>query len=142
MKRWLLPIALSLLVIVSFFVVRHILAKQAQRKREAHYQSVLSLCTADLRPGMTRGEVEGYLHARNVNFRQMCCVDLKDFRKGVWDDLTKIGAEDAPWFCSENNVYVAFQFTGKRQMERPQWNADASDTLKAVTLYHWLEGCL
>lgn len=142
MKRWRLPIALLLLVIVGILVVRHILEKRAQQRREAHYQSVLRTYSADLKPGMTRGDVEGYLHARNLTFRQMCCVDLKEFRKGVWDDLTKIGEEDAPWFCSQNNVYIALQFTGQRHDEHITWNAESGDTLKAVTVYHWLEGCL
>ena len=37
---------------------------------------------------------------------------------------------------------MLFQFMGQREMEQSQWKADASDTLKAVTVYHWLEGCL
>jgi len=81
------------------------------------------------------------LPAQNVMFRQMCCVDIKEFRKGVWDDLTKIGQEDVPWVCSQNNVYIAFQFAG-RPHERYTWDAEAGDVLKAVTVYHWLAGCL
>jgi len=35
-----------------------------------------------------------------------------------------------------------FSVYGPAPHEQPQWNANANDTLKAVTLYHWLEGCL
>ena len=72
----------------------------------------------------------------------MCCVDTShDYSKIVYDDLTKIGQEDAPWFCSENAVYIAFQFT---RPTRTAGEADAedSDRLRAVTIHHWLEGCL
>ena len=141
MRRWRLPMALFVLVIISIFGVRHILEKRAQQRREVGYQYALRLYSEALKPGATRLDVEEYLHARNVPFRQMCCVDIKEFRKGVWDDLTKIGEEDVPWFCSQNNVYVAFQFSGNRHDEQT-WHAEAGDTLKAVTIHHWLEGCL
>lgn len=111
MNRSRLPIALSVLAVAAALVVHHIFAKQAARRREAYYESVLRVYTTDLKPGMARTRVEGYLHDRQVRFRQMCCVDLKDFDKGIWDDMAKIGMEDVPWFCRENNVYVAFQFT-------------------------------
>jgi hypothetical protein len=70
----------------------------------------------------------------------MCCVDTNEFSKGVYDELTKIGQEDAPWFCSEKNVYVAFQFRGIAHKQG--FEADSSDTLHAITIYRWLEGCL
>jgi len=57
---------------------------------------------------MTRKQVEDYLSARNLSFRQMCCVSVKEFSRGVYDnaydDLVKIAQEEVPWFCSENNV--------------------------------------
>jgi hypothetical protein len=90
---------------------------------------------------MTRKEVEDYLRARHINFRQMCCVDVKTFSKGVYDDLAQIGQEDAPWFCSEKNIYIAFQFTGQAR-NAAGWGADDSDKLKTVSIYRWLEGCL
>jgi hypothetical protein len=72
----------------------------------------------------------------------MCCVDSTETaRRDSRDDLVKIGTEDAPWFCSEKNVYVAFQFTDHQQ-RRGMPKADDLDTLKAVSIYRWLEGCL
>ena len=120
--------------------VRYVLEKRAQRRREAAYQSALSSYTAVLRPGMTRKEVEDYFRAKNIRFRQMCCVDIKTFSRNVFDDLTKIGQEEAPWFCSERNIYVAFQLDGPAR--NVGWNANDSDRLKVVTIYPWLEGCL
>ena len=56
------------------------------------------------------------------------------------DDLVKIGEETAPWFCSESNVYVAFEFNPKSKDERADSNG--SDTLKRVSVFHQLERCL
>jgi hypothetical protein len=114
MKRWRLPTTLVILVIICIVTVRHILEKRAQQEREAHYESILRGYSDSLKPGMTRLEVEKYLQSQNLTFRQMCCVNSKVFGAGVWDDLVKIGKEDAPWFCSENNVYIALDFTGQR----------------------------
>jgi hypothetical protein len=139
MKRILLLILVLFIAGLCVLGVRYRLKKQAQRRREAAYQVALHSYTQILKPGMIRKEVEGYLRTKNIPFRQMCCVG--DFSKRSWDDLTKIGEEDTPWFCSENNVYVAFQFTDRGQHEA-MWQANDLDTLKAVTIYRWLEGCL
>src|SRR6266516_1381130 len=76
-----------------------------------------------------------HLQTNGKRFKQMCCV--ANFRGGhasfigsSWDDLVKIGEESAPWFCSENNVYIAFEFNPKSQGERPETNS--SDILKRV----------
>jgi Na+-transporting NADH:ubiquinone oxidoreductase subunit NqrC len=70
---------------------------QARKKREAAYQTALLSYTQVLKPGMTRKEVEDYLHGRKVNFQQMCCVDATELsNRHSWDDLTKIGKEDPP----------------------------------------------
>jgi len=93
---------------------------------------------------MSRKEVEDYLSAKKTRFRQMCCVDTKKFSRDVYDntydDLVKIGQEDVPWACSENNVYIAFQFLGPNKNSVPA--TEPSDTLKDVSVYHWLEGCM
>jgi len=57
----------------------------------------------------------------------------------TYDDLVKIGQEKAPWFCSEHNVYIAFEFNPKSEGEAPETNA--SDSLKRVSIFHELEGC-
>jgi len=151
MKHWRLLTGVLVAVALSVIGVRHVLEKRAQQKhvlekraqqkREVAYKAALRSYSEVLRPGVTRNEVESYLRAENVRFGQMCCVDPTDLSKGVYDDLTKIGQEDAPWFCSEMNIYVAFQFTGPDR-HAVGWTADASDTLKSVTIYRRLESCL
>jgi hypothetical protein len=144
MKRVLLLILVLAAVSLFVFVIRHELSKRAQRRREAVYQSVLRGYTQALKPGMNRKEVEDYLRAKNAKFRQTCCVDTtENSRRHSWDDLTKIGEEDAPWFCSQHNVYVAFQFIDHVQVETGYaMKDDDLDSLRSVTLYHWLEECL
>jgi hypothetical protein len=74
----------------------------------------------------------------------MCCA--ANFRgqyvSGVgagWDDLVKIANENAPFICSENNVYIAFEFNPKLPGKLSDTNG--SDILKRVTIFHQLEGC-
>lgn len=135
--------ALILLVVAaaSALGVRHTIDKVKQQHREMAYQSVLRSYADVMKPGMSRKEVEDYLTVKNIGFRQMYCVDRTQFSKGVYDDLTRIGEEEAPWFCSYNNVYVAFQFTGPKRPDLSPTAAPA-DTLREVSLYRWLEGCL
>jgi len=144
MKRILLLILGLAIVGVIGLGIRDELHKKNQSRREAGYQSILRTYTQALKPGMTRKEVEDYLQAKSSKFRQTCCIDSSESSKRhSWDDLTKIGQEDAPWFCSEHNVYIAFQFIDHVRIETGfQMKDDDLDTLKAITLYHQLETCL
>ena len=144
MRRWLLPIALLLIVtlsVVSVVVVRHRWAKRAQEAREASYQSAQRAYSEVFKPGMSRKQVEDYLRSRNVAFHQMCCSDDKEFPKGAYDDYVKIGQEEAPWFCSESNVYIDFHFIHP-QPNPVRFDAEDSDTLKTISIFPWLMGCL
>src|SRR5207245_8485015 len=144
MKHWRLLTVVLVAVALSVIGVRHVLEKRAQQKhvlekraqqkREVAYKAALRSYSEVLRPGVTRNEVESYLRAENVRFGQMCCVDPTDLSKGVYDELTEIGQEDAPWFCSEMNIYVAFQFTGPDR-HAVGWTVDASDPLNSVSIY-------
>jgi len=140
-KRWRFACLGLLGIALVIVTVRHVLEKRAQERRETAYQVTLNSYTDIFKPGMSRKDVEDYLHSKNIAFRQMCCVDWKSSSKHTYDDLVRIGQEDTPWFCSENNVYVAFQFTGQRA-GNPDWPPTADDNLTAVTIFHWLEGCL
>jgi hypothetical protein len=113
--------------------------KRAQRKREVLYTATVRSYSGVFRAGMKRKEVEDYFRTNNIPFSQMCCVEQNT--KWVLDDLTNIGKEKTPWFCSENNIYVAFQFVGSER-HTPGPTAEDSDTLTKVTLFPWLEGCL
>ncbi len=144
MRRWYLYLAIVIAVLVIAFGVRHVLQERARQRREVEYQGTLRSYSEVLRTGMSRKQVEEYLSAKKLPVRQLCCVSVKEFSRGVYDntydDLVKIGQEDVPWFCSENNVYIALQFFGSQKDSLPR--AEASDRLKDVTIYHKLDGCL
>lgn len=105
-------------------LIQHAHSHRARQQREAGYQSILRSYNERFKPGVTRKEVEKYLHAESIPFRQMCCVEIVVPSKDVYDDLTKIGQEEKPWFCSENNVYIAFQFVGV-EPRRAEWSAES-----------------
>lgn len=94
-----------------------------------------------LKPGTTRGKVEGYLGARNTPFNRKCCVDAERLSdRASWDDLVKIGEEKPPWYCSENWVYIAFQFIDHNPPSGISQTADDLDTLKSFTV-NWGAVC-
>ena len=109
----------------------------AKQKREAAYQTALQSYTEALKPGMTRMDVEDYLRAKGASFHQMCC----SLERTAFADLVKIGQEKHPWYCSEHNVYIAFQFTAIEAHDVVVRIND-SDVLKRITIFHQLEGCL
>ncbi len=139
MRYW--PFLAAVVVVALVLIgIHNARQKRSQQERDVAYQTALRSYSEVIKPGMTRSEVEGLLHARNKVFRQMCCVDIKK-PMGVWDDLIKIAQDDPPWICSEKNIYIALQFAGTRPQAAPT-SAEPSDTLTAVTLYPHLEGCL
>lgn len=137
MKRRLpLIVGLVLAVLVVCLVVRHVWEQRMQRRREVAYQTALQSYAAIFRSGTRRKDVESQLRVERVAFQQMCCID----ERSAYADLVRIGKEKAPWFCSEQNIYIALQFTAVEAHE--PWRAYDSDALKTVTIYRWLEGCL
>lgn len=138
-------VAAIALIVFSLWLVQNVRERNKAAEREAYYHTVLAKYTSRLKPGMTREQVEQHLQTDGTRFRQMCCVansrgeHVRIVGAG-WDDLVKIGEESAPWFCSENNVYIAFEFNPKSRGELSETNV--SDVLKRVSVFHWLEGCL
>ena len=138
------PLALVLpALLIAVTIVRHRLARREQKKRQAVYELTLRSYQEALKPGMTRKEVEDYLRAKNANIRQMCCVNPRESpNRSSLDDLVKIGQEEIPFVCTENNVYVAFQFADHEHRHDYEIRDSDLDTLRAVTIYRQLEGCL
>ena len=146
-KRLKVLMIVAVVVLIAFgsWLGQHLRERHKAVEREAQYQTVLAKYTSELKPGMSRDEVEQHLQIKGKPFKQMCCVanfrgEHASFIGSSWDDLLKIGEESTPWFCSENNVYIAFEFNPKSQGERPETNS--SDILKRVSVFHHLEGCL
>ena len=132
-------------IIVVLWFVKHGRDRHLAAKRESGYQIVLGQYGIELKPGMTREQVERYLRSNGRRFKQMCCVanfkgEFVSFDRAGYDDLVKIADERVPFVCNENNVYIAFEFNPKSQGELPETNP--SDILKRVSVFHQLEGCI
>jgi hypothetical protein len=142
--RW--PIKPVLAVVTLSLVgvgIRQEVRYQAQKRRAASYETTLRSYGDVLKPGMSRKEVEDYLRAKNTRFTQMCCVEAEtSAERSSWDDLVKIGNEDAPWFCGAKAFYIAFQFIDYERQGALVRKDNDLDTLKSVTVYPMLEDCL
>lgn len=136
MKRW-VPSILTVIVVVASVAVFHSHLKSVSRqKRETAYRSVLRQYSQDLKPGLRRTEVEGYLRTRNVRFTWVY-TSFSGRRKSQYADLVKIGEEVAPWYCSEAYVYVAFEYSGVEKYKQNE-----SDVLERIELFRPYTGCL
>jgi hypothetical protein len=135
-RRLLLSIVAVIIVMASAIAVRNHGRSVAQKKREVAYQSALQNYSRDLRPGLRRTEVEGYLRARNVNFSWIY-TGFGGRRESQYADILKIGEEAAPWYCSEAYVYVAFEFSGVEKFKQ-----DDSDLLERIEIFRPYTGCL
>jgi hypothetical protein len=135
---WLLPaVALIITIILSALVLSHTRAA-AKSEREVGYQAGLLAYSNDLKPGLTRREVEDYLRARNASFKNECCLGHENY----YADLVHIGEERAPWYCSEEHVYVAFEFSAVEKHDLASFFAKDSDVLKRVEIFQPDTGCL
>jgi hypothetical protein len=137
-------VAAAAAIAISLWFVQHARDRDAA-EREGGYHTVLAQYTVELKPGMTREHVERHLQANGRGFKQMCCVanfkgEYVSLGWAGYDDLVKIAEESAPFVCSENNVYIAFEFNPKSQGELSQTNG--SDTLKRISIFHQLGGCM
>ena len=132
-KRWLIwSIAVIVVAIAAIAIRSHV----GKRRREVTYQSVLAKYSRDLKPGMTRSEVERYLRSRNLHFSQSFS-SFGHRRERDETDLVKIGQEAPPWYCSEAYVYVAFEFSGTGELKMSD-----TDPLERIELNQPYEGCL
>ena len=117
---------------------RSLLRRHVERKHQVAYQSILRSYSAELKPGTARRDVERLLRAKGQSFEQTCCILGGD--RSALEDLVKIGSEPTPWYCSENDVYLVFEFYSPRHLGLT--DAQPFDSLKRVAISPWLQGCL
>jgi len=143
MKRGLLLVIAPIGVLLSGVAVRsHVKSEarkesEASKKREAVYDSTLRAYSQKFKPGLTRQEVEEQLRTKNTTYMQLCCLE----RSTSVADTVKIGEEGHPWYCSENYVYIAFEFAAAEPHNLPI-SAYGNDILKKVSIFRQLGGCL
>ena len=139
MKRWpFWTLGAVVLVVLTSLAVRHAIWQAGAQQREADYQDALRAYSSTFKVGTNRIDVETHLRRSGRHFLQSCCMESGS--SGPMDVLVNIGQESAPLYCSEHNVYIGFQFVAAEPRKFP--TARDTDTLRAVRLYHRLEGCL
>jgi len=143
LNRWriLVPLLgiLAILAIVAPGAIPHSYWVGAEKPQdEGGYQAALASYAAVLKPGMTRTEVQDYLRAKKTKFTQMGGVD----NLGTQTLLVKVGEERPSWNCSENYAYVAFHFNPGSGTGYRGYVENGADSLKEITVYHQLSGCL
>ncbi len=89
------------LLLVSLFTIYRRYEQRTQQQREAKYERALDSYSHIFQLGETREEVENYLSVRELKYERMCCLD----ERSAFADLLRIGAEKAPWYCSEQTIY-------------------------------------
>jgi hypothetical protein len=134
----LLSLALLAVVLLCGVHYRQALREtEAAKAREASYQQALQPYVSRFKRDATRGQVEGYLREKGVKFSHACCMGVSH---NAMDTLVKIGEEPPPRFCSEQYVYIGFEFVSDRVDLMP--NAYDTDTLTVIRLFRLSEGCL
>jgi Na+-transporting NADH:ubiquinone oxidoreductase subunit NqrC len=122
------PIALAIIVLVMgsliFFGARYWMKARAQDQRERNYQSTLLTYRQALKPGITRREVEGYLHSHQNDFQ---VVDL--------NDVLQVGQDKSTlFFCEGASVVLEFYFIASKQVHGEADVASDQDTLKGIDI--------
>ena len=142
MNRW-LPVLIGVILALSTVAAfRNHIKSEAKKKREAVYESTLQAYSQNLKPGWTRKAVEDYLRTNNTFFTQICCIK----ERSALADLVKIGEEDAPWYCSEHWVHIAFEYAAVEQHDSVK--ANGTDILKTIMIFHewgralWRGNCM
>ena len=120
------------------FGVDSTVRRNIQRKHQVIYESIVREYSAELKTGTPRKDVEQLLRSKGQPFQQTCC--LLNGNRSAYEDLVKIGSEPAPWYCSENDVYIVFEFYSPTHAGMP--NAQPSDSLERIAVSPWLQGCL
>jgi hypothetical protein len=136
-RRILVVVAAALVVLLLAIALQTYRRRRGEHLRMMQYQALVRQYSNWLQPGTPRRDVMLFLRLHKLATSQMCCVSTN--HRG-WSELVKIGTETAPWYCSERNIYIGFEFDPAAPQETP--TNDDEDRLTDVTLFPWLEGCL
>lgn len=138
MKRWTAITTILASNVITCAVVWFVLnrfEKQDEQvgvsHREAIYQSILQSYNASAKIGMTRAQVEDSLRTSGVQFSN---IGLD--QGAPYADITKIGFETGPWYCTGYDVFVAFHFSS------PLASQNSTDVLKEISIESLPVDCL
>jgi hypothetical protein len=114
--------------------------ERGKEARQLAYQAALRAYSRDLKPGLTRKEVEAYFQTRGAKFEKICCVGQQHSA-----DLVKIGEEDSPWYCGDADfVYLVFEFAAVEPTAgfSVSYLGQDSDVLRTIGLEQRGSDCL
>jgi hypothetical protein len=103
-------------------------------------RAAVATYSQDLKPGMTRKEVEDYFRANKISFRHRCCGGGSN--EHSLDDFIEIGTQHIPVPCGDSTSYVVFIYdaqTWHPPAGLPQ--ADDRDTLRSITTISEVDDC-
>jgi hypothetical protein len=139
MKRWTAIttiLASTVVACTAVWFIQHGFEKQKDEVGASHrqliYQSILQSYSASFSNGMTRAQVQDSLRTRGVQFDEICCL----IQGASYAEITKIGFETGPWYCTGYDVYVAFHFSGPLASQNP------TDILKKISIESLPVDCL
>lgn len=139
MKRWTATAAILASVVstgTAVWFTRQRLEKDNEQVGVSHrqivYQSILQSYNTSFSNGMTRTQIEDSLRTRGVQFSDICCLETGESSS----DITKIGFETGPWYCTGVDYYVAFHFTG------PLGSRNPKDALTKISIQSLPVDCL
>jgi hypothetical protein len=141
MKHWRILVVVAIAVILIAIPAFRWQSRRAQKQRQDSYQELLRSYSQKFPAGSSRKLVEDYVRSKAVQFQQGLISHQEDTEsKTASSDFIRIGEEPAPWYCSSEGVYIAFDFSATERHAR--YAAADSDLLKRVRLDSWGEGCL
>jgi len=129
-------LAILIVILIIWLFAAALPLVWGRMKREQGYHATLRSYSAELKPGMSRKQVEDYLEVKGVSFGQSCCIN----ERSAFDDVVRIGEEKVyvP-VCSREQVLLAFEFAAKEPQRWPK--SYPSDELKRIVLWRPAE-CL
>lgn len=110
--------------------------EQQTKHDDAHYDSALSPYLRDLKPGVSRKQVEDYLRSRNIPFGYGCCAaPNRAYYDYAEDDSIQLREEVRPWPCGTTDVYIAFVFKPQQPYTGGVFRASERDTLTGIHIW-------
>jgi hypothetical protein len=122
-RRWHSTVLILICVLAAGIALDAAWERHVRRMRDASYLEALQSYSANLKPGMTRKDVEQSFRTRGVAFQQW----------GAESDLILVGKGKPDWVCSDKSEYLAFHFAPAQQGEA--WKAQDADTLTRINLF-------
>src|SRR5882757_9434558 len=96
-------------VVGVVWVTRDSLKSAQRRHRQHQYEATLATISAEIKPGMTRSNIESAIRNKGM------LPSHEPFGGPSFDDFIYIGQEHDLWYCNSENIDLQFHFTPSTQ---------------------------